>query len=75
VSAPLLGQVKCKKAHHLFIVTNNCAAFIKLLPNNDGRKPVFVEFCWTGIVITRVNHNRSVDASSRASAAVVRSAV
>ena len=47
----------------LFIVTNNRAAFIKLLPNDDGRKPVFVEFCRTGIVITRVNHNRSVDAS------------
>ena len=30
MSASLLSQVKCKKSHHLYIVTNNGAAFIKL---------------------------------------------
>ena len=63
VSASLLKEVFGEETNHLFVISDYCAALVKLLANNNGGQRIFVEFLWARVAVSRIDNDDAVDAA------------
>jgi len=63
VPASLLKQVFGKESNHLFIVTNDRAASVKFLANDNSGQRIFVEFLGARVAISRINNDDAIHAA------------